>query len=376
MKHEGTDRAGSPAGVQRVGPWGHMFRVGPMIPTTMKAAVLHAADDLRVEEVAVPPMGSDDVLVRVRDCGICASDVHYFVHGRIGEYVVREPMIVGHELAGDVVAIGPDVRGLAIGTRVALEPGVTCGRCRMCKSGRYNLCPDVSFFATPPVQGGMSEYAVIRADFAHALPDHVSYEQGALCEPISVGIHCCVLTGVRPGDSVVILGAGPIGLTAILAARQRGAGLVIVSDVYPNRLEVARRLGAVAVDVRTEDLAAVVRERTAGVGAEALFDTSGIRAVTEAAPELVRKGGAIAVVGLPADDAITYRMLTVVHKELSIHGVFRYANTYPAAVALVASGHYPVEAVVTDRYPIDEALAAFDAALNAKDRAIKVMVTL
>ena len=347
-----------------------------MIPSTMKAAVLHAANDLRVEEVPVPSIGPEDALVRVRACGICASDVHYFVHGRIGQYVVEEPMIVGHELAGDVVAVGPDVRGLAVGTRVALEPGVTCGRCQMCKSGRYNLCPDVSFFATPPVQGAMSEYAVIRADFAHPLPDHVSYEQGALCEPISVGIHCCDLTGVKAGDSVVILGAGPIGLTAILAARQRGAGLVIISDVYPARLEVARRLGAVAVDVRTEDLAAVVRERTAGVGAEALFDTSGIRAVTEAAPELVRKGGAIAVVGLPADDAITYRMLTVVHKELSIHGVFRYANTYPAAVALVASGQYPVEAVVTDHYPIDEALAAFDTALNAKDRAIKVMVTL
>ena len=125
----------------------------------------------------------------------------------------------------------------------------------MCKAGHYNLCPDVVFYATPPVQGAMSEYAIIRADFAHPLPDHVTYEQGALCEPISVGIHCCNLTGVKPGDTVVILGAGPIGLTAIVAARQRGAGTVIISDVYPKRLEVARRLGAIAVDVRTEDIA-------------------------------------------------------------------------------------------------------------------------
>ncbi len=347
-----------------------------MIPSTMQAVVLHAAHDLRVEEVPVPKVGPEDALVRVRACGICASDVHYFVHGRIGRYVVEEPMIVGHELAGDVVAVGSAVRGLSAGTRVALEPGVPCGRCSMCKVGRYNLCPDVTFYATPPVQGAMSEYAVIRADFAHPLPDHVTYEQGALCEPISVGIHCCNLTGVRPGDTVVILGAGPIGLTAIAAARQRGAGQVIVSDVYPARLEVARGLGAVAVDVRTQDLASVVTERTGGVGAEVVLDTAGVRAVTEAAPDLVRKGGAIAVVGLPADDAITFRMLTVAHKELSIHGVFRYANTYPAAVALVASGQYPVESVVTDRYPIADALAAFDVALNAKDRAIKVVVTL
>ena len=347
-----------------------------MIPTTMTAAVLHGARDLRVETVPVPPLGPEDALVRVRACGICASDVHYFVHGRIGRYVVEQPMIVGHEVAGDVVAVGSGVTKLAVGTRVALEPGVTCGRCRMCKAGRYNLCPDVVFYATPPVQGAMSEYAIIRADFAHPLPDHVTYEQGALCEPISVGIHCCDLTGMRPGDTVVILGAGPIGLTAIVAARQRGAGTVIVSDVFPTRLEVARRLGAIAVDVRTDDIVAVVREHTSGAGADALFDTSGVRSVIEAAPDLMRKGGAIAIVGLPADDAVTYRMLTVVDKELSIHGVFRYANTYPAAVALVASGQFPVDQVVTHRFPLSEAAEGFRTALEDKDRAIKVVITL
>jgi L-iditol 2-dehydrogenase len=345
------------------------------IPKTMKAAVLHGAGDLRVEEVPVPELGPEDVLVRVRACGVCTSDVHYFLHGRIGKYIVEEPMIVGHELAGDVVAIGPAVTSLGLGARVALEPGVTCGRCRMCKAGRYNLCPAVSFYATPPVQGAMSEYAVIRSDFAHPLPDAASYEHGALCEPISVGIHCCNLTDVRPGDTVVILGAGPIGLTAIVAARQRGAGQVIVSDVYPTRLEVARKLGALSVDVRDQDLRAVVMEHTGGEGADALFDTSGVRSVIEAAPELMRMGGAIAVVGLPADDSVTYRMLQVVHKELSIHGVFRYANTYPAAVALVASGEYPVDLVITDHFPIDDAVAAFHTAVEAKERAIKVMVT-
>jgi len=346
-----------------------------MIPSTMKAAVLHAAGDLRVEQVPVPIIGPDDALVRVRACGICASDVHYYVHGRIGTYVVEEPMIVGHELAGDVVAVGSDVSRLAVGTRVALEPGVTCGHCRMCKAGRYNLCPEVRFYATPPVQGAMSEYALIRADFAYPLPNQVSYVQGALCEPISVGIHCCNLTNVRPGDTVVILGAGPIGLTAVLAARQRGAGRVIVSDVYPARLEVARRFGAVAVDVRSEDLHQVVMDLTDGEGADALFDTSGVRSVIEAAPDLMRKGGAIAVVGLPADDSVTYHMLKVVDRELSIHGVFRYANTYPAAVALVASELFPVDDVVTDRFPIDDAVAGFRTALDAKDRAIKVMIT-
>lgn len=347
-----------------------------MLPSTMKAAVLHGINDLRVEEVPVPSVGPEDALVRVRACGICASDVHYYVHGRIGRYVVESPMIVGHELAGDVVAVGSAVQHLAAGTRVAVEPGVTCGRCAMCKSGRYNLCPDVVFYATPPVQGAMSEYAVIRADFAHPLPDHVSYEQGALCEPISVGIHCCDLTGVRPGDTVVVLGAGPIGLTAVVAARQRGAGQVIVSDVLPRRLDVARELGAIPVDVRSESVEEVVLERTDGRGADELFDTSGVRSVIEAAPGLMRKGGAIAVVGLPADDSVTYHMLTLVDKELSIHGVFRYANTYPAAVALVSSGRHPMDGVITDRLPLDDALAGFERALSQKDRSIKVMIEI
>jgi L-iditol 2-dehydrogenase len=347
-----------------------------MQPSTMKAAVLHGIDDLRVEEVPVPSLGPEDALVRVQACGICTSDVHYYVHGRIGRYVVESPMIVGHELAGDVVAVGEAVDHLPVGTRVAVEPGVTCGRCPMCKSGRYNLCPDVAFYATPPVDGAMSEYAVIRADFAHPLPDHVSYEHGALCEPISVGIHCCDLTGVHPGDTVVVLGAGPIGLTAVVAARQRGAGQVVVTDIVPKRLEVARALGAIPVDVRSESIEQVVLERTDGRGADQLFDTSGVRSVIEAAPALMRRGGAIAVVGLPADDSVTYHMLMLVDKELSIHGVFRYANTYPAAVALVSSGDYPLDGVITDRLPLDDAPAGFERALNEKDRSIKVMIEI
>jgi L-iditol 2-dehydrogenase len=346
------------------------------LPTTMKAAVLHGVRDLRVEDVPVPAVGPDDALVRVRACGICASDVHYYVHGRIGKYIVETPMIVGHELAGDVVAVGSRVEKLAVGSRVAVEPGVTCGRCAMCKSGRYNLCPEVVFYATPPVDGGMSEYAVIRADFAHRLPDSASYEQGALCEPISVGIHCCDLTSVRPADTVVIMGAGPIGLTAAVAARQRGAGQVIVSDIFPKRLEIARKLGAIPVDVRSESIGRVIEERTDGRGADKLFDTSGVRSVIEGAPDLMRKGGAIAVVGLPADDSVTYHMLEVVDKELSIHGVFRYANTYASAVALVASRQYPVEAIITSRVPLDDAITGFEQALTEKDNTIKVMIEI
>lgn len=342
----------------------------------MRAAVLHAPHDLRVEDVAVPVVGPDDVLVKIHACGICASDVHYLETGAIGRYVVKAPMIVGHEVAGEVVATGDNVSSLQPGARVAVEPGVTCGRCRYCKSGRYNLCPSVVFYATPPVDGAMAEYAVIRADFAHPIPDHVSYELAALIEPLSVGIHASRLAGVQPGATVVIMGAGPIGQLALVAARHAGAERVVISDVYPKRLDVARQLGATeAVDVRNEDLRSVVDQLTDCEGADAVLDTSGSRQVLESAPYLMRRGGAIAVIGLPEDDAVTYRMNTVADKELAIRGVFRYANTFPAGVQVVASGEYPLEKVITHRFALDAAVEAFDVVRRQREHAIKVMVT-
>jgi L-iditol 2-dehydrogenase len=345
------------------------------VPESMKAAVLHAAHDLRVEEVPVPAIGPFDVLVRVRACGLCASDVHYYQTGAIGRYVVRAPMIVGHEAAGEVVAVGEQVTSPQPGARVAIEPGVTCGRCRYCKSGRYNLCPDVVFYATPPVHGAFAEYAAIRADFAHPIPDTVSFEQAALVEPISVGIHAARLTDVQPGTTAVVLGAGPIGLLAAVAALHAGAEHVIISDVYPRRLEAARQLGVTAaVDVRTKDLRAVVSELTDDEGADALLDTSGNRSALESAPNLMRRGGAIAIIGLPENDVVTYHMNTVVDKELAIRGVFRYANTYPAGIGLIAAGLHPVSSVVTHRLPLDATLEGFDAAIHHKDETIKVMI--
>ena len=222
----------------------------------------------------------------------------------------------------------------------------------------------------------MAEYAAIRADFAHPIPDDVSYEQAALVEPISVGIHAARLTDVQPCKTVLVLGAGPIGPLAAVGVRHAGADQVIISDLYSKRLETALRLGVTAaVDVRSEDLAAVVGRLTQGEGADALLDTSGTRSVIESAPNLMRRGGAMAVIGLPEDDAVTYRMNTVVDKELAIRGVFRYANTYPTGVRLVASGQYPVERVITHRLPLHSTSEAFEVAIHQKDQGIKVMIT-
>jgi L-iditol 2-dehydrogenase len=344
-----------------------------MIPETMKAAVLHGIHDLRIENVPVPKMGPDEVLVRIRACGLCTSDVHYYHKGRIGSYIVTGPMIVGHEVAGDVVAIGSAVTNVAVGTRVAVEAGVTCGRCQWCKTGRYNLCPDIVFYATPPYDGAMAEYAVIRSDFAHPLPDHATYEQGALCEPISVSIHCANLTRMGSGDTVVILGAGPIGLTGIVTARGRGARQVIVTDVLPGRLEVARRLGAIPVDVRSHDAREVVMDLTGGRGADILWDSAGVRSALEAAPALMRKGGAMALIA-PIDEPITFNLFEIQNAELAIYGIMRYANTYPAAIALVSSGLFPTDELITDRRPLEDAVSAFEQALEHKDKVVKIII--
>ncbi|MFN8619851.1 MAG: NAD(P)-dependent alcohol dehydrogenase [Chloroflexota bacterium] len=347
----------------------------PTIPTTMKAAVLHGVGDLRLDTVPVPAYGPDQVLVRVRACGLCTSDVHYLQHGRIGEYVVREPMILGHEVAGDVVAVGADVTSVRVGDRVAVEPGVPCGRCPSCKSSQYNLCPDVVFYATPPIDGALSEYCVTRGDFAHRLPDGATYAQGALCEPISVGIHSAHLTGMRAGDTVVILGAGPIGLTGTVAALGMGAGRVIISDVLPNRLEMAGSLGALPVDVTREDLSEVVVRETRGAGADVLWDSAGFRPALEAAPKLMKRGGHIALIA-PIDTAISFSLTDLQSREIAIHGVMRYANTYPAAIALATSGRFPIESIVTRRYPLEDVVAAFEAAAGKKDQVTKVLVEL
>jgi L-iditol 2-dehydrogenase len=204
----------------------------------------------------------------------------------------------------------------------------------------------------------------------------MSYDEAALVEPVSVGIHASRLTDIQPGKTALVLGAGPIGLLAAVAARRAGAERVVITDVFPRRLELARQLGvAAAVDVRTEDVGSVIDSLTDGAGVDAVLDTTGNRAVLEGAPNLVGRGGAIAVIGLPEDDAVTYRMNTVVDKELAVRGVFRYANTYPVGVALVASHQYPVDNVITHRLPLEETQRGFDLLRHHKADAVKVMIT-
>jgi L-iditol 2-dehydrogenase len=333
-----------------------------------RAAVLHAPGDVRVEERAVPEAGAREVLVEIAAVGVCGSDIHYYEHGRIGDFVVEAPMVLGHESAGRIVALGPEASKHAVGDRVALEPGVPCGRCRECRAGRYNLCRDVRFFATPPIDGAFANYVAIHEDFAFALPDSVSDEAGALMEPLSVGVWACQKAGVRAGDRVLVTGAGPIGLLAAQTARAFGATEITVTDVNPHRLELAGRTGATrTIDVSERPL------EDHDLEADALIECSGHPGSLKAGIAALRPAGTAVLVGMGPEAEGVVPLSLIQSRELWLTGTFRYANTYPTAIELVAAGRVDVEAIITGHYALDDA----DAALRAGREdatAVKVMV--
>ena len=332
----------------------------------MRAAVLRDTEEFEIQDRERPTPDGDEVLVAIRDVGICGSDIHYYEHGRIGEYVVEEPLVLGHESAGEVVEVGDDVTGLDVGDRVTLEPGVPCRRCPHCKRGDYHLCESVTFMATPPHDGAFAEYVAWPADFAYRLPESVSMREGALCEPLSVGIHACRRGDVGTGDTVLITGAGPIGLLAMEAARAAGATDVILTDVVESKLDVAERRGAdLTVDVSEADLATAVDEYTDGVGADVVIEASGATPSIQSTLDGVRRGGTVVFVGLGSDDEVPLDVLDVVDNEIDVHGSFRYKNTYPAAIKLLADGVVDVEGIVDFEASLDDVDDAFRRSMRA-----------
>ncbi|HEX6517730.1 MAG TPA: NAD(P)-dependent alcohol dehydrogenase [Nocardioidaceae bacterium] len=333
-----------------------------------RAAVLHGVHDLRLETRPVPEPGPHEVLVRVAAVGVCGSDVHYYEHGRIGEHVVRAPMVLGHEASGTVVATGSNAAKHRVGARVAMEPGVPCGRCRECRHGRYNLCPHVRFFATPPVDGAFADYVTIHEDFAFEVPDSVSLEAAALMEPLSVGIWACRKARVAPGDRVLVSGAGPIGLCAVLAARASGATDVTVTDISAVRLDAALRAGA----TRTLDVSST-SPVDSGTTADVLLECSGATTAVRDGILALDLAGRAVLVGM-GEDEVPLPLARVQGRELEVTGTFRYANTYPTAVAMVAGGSVDLDWMVTGRFTLEESEKALLAS-RSDPSSIKAVVT-
>jgi len=265
------------------------------LPETMRVSVLREAGQLELADWPVPRPGPGEVLVAVRSVGVCGSDVHYFQHGRIGDFVVRAPLVLGHEAAGRIAAVGAGVDAGRVGARVAIEPGAACGACGECKAGRYNLCPDMRFFATPPVDGALAEYVTVRADLAFDLPDAVSDDDAALLEPLSVGIWATGKAQLTAGSSVLIAGAGPIGLVTAQVARARGATTIAVTDIAAHRLAAALRNGAtLALDAGDGP--------AAGLEFDAFVDCSGAPSAISAGIAALRPAGRAVLVGMGPDE--------------------------------------------------------------------------
>jgi L-iditol 2-dehydrogenase len=333
----------------------------------MRAAVLHGPGEVVIEERPVPRPGPAEVVVRVRSVGVCGSDTHYYDHGRIGSFVVEAPLVLGHEAAGEVTELGPGVTRLTVGQRVSVEPGVPDLTCEQCLAGRYNLCPDMRFFATPPIDGAFAEYVVVHEAFAHPVPEIISDDAAALLEPLSVGIWACTKARVSAGDRVLITGAGPIGLVSVQAALAFGATEVIVSDVNPARLALAKDLGATeVVDARETTLSGL--PRPPGV----LLECSGhAPAISDAIRALDRAGRAV-LVGMGGDE-VPLPVSVVQERELQLTGTFRYAGTWPTAIALVASGRIDLDRLVTGTYRLDQAEDALTAG-RRDQRTVKVVI--
>jgi L-iditol 2-dehydrogenase len=336
------------------------------IATTQRAAVLHGLSDVRIEERPVPEPGPREVLVRVGSVGVCGSDVHYFRHGRIGSFVVRDPLVLGHEASGVIVATGEGASKHRVGERVCIEPGVPCGTCTECRSGRYNLCLEVRFLATPPIDGAFSEYLVMPEDFVYEVPDSIGAHEGARIEPLSVGVWACRKADVGPGARVLVTGAGPIGALAMQAAKACGASEVTVSDVDPHRLEIARQLGADAVlDAKTA--------RPEPLGFEVLLECSGAPEAVRSGIDALRPAGRAVLVGMGADE-LSIPLSAIQTRELWLTGTFRYANTYPAAIALASSGRVQLAPVIGTRYPLDAVADALSR--PAGDGGLKAIVSV
>lgn len=340
----------------------HVGEGAPEIPATMRASVLVEPGRIVSQERRTPSPGTGEVLVRVAAVGVCGSDVHYYQHGRIGPYEVREPLVLGHEASGVVAATGAGVDPHLRGTRVSLEPQAPRPYSAQTLAGRYNLDPEVRFFATPPVDGAFCEYVTLPAPFAHALPPEVSLEDGALLEPLSVAVAAMEKGQVGMGSDVLVAGAGPIGIMIVQAALAYGARHVVVSEPDPYRRQQALHFGA--------SLALQPGTALPDQG-DVFFDAAGVESAVYDGLHFLRPGGRAVLVGMGADE-MRLPVGVLQNHELVLTSVFRYANTWPTAIELVRSGRVELDGMVTARFPLDRAEEALR--VSTAPEQLKVLV--
>lgn len=343
----------------------------------MKVAVMEGIGKMGYTRRPIPKPTAKEVLVKLEYVGICGSDMHYYETGAIGDYVVQPPFVLGHEPGGVVVEVGAEVKHLKVGDRVALEPGKTCGHCEFCKTGRYNLCPEVVFFATPPVDGVFQEYVAHEADLCFKLPESVSTLEGALIEPLAVGFHAANQGGAHAGQTAVVMGAGCIGLVSMMALKAEGVSKVYVVDIMPKRLEKALELGADGViNGKEQDAVEAVLALTDGAGCDLVIETAGTELTTRQCIRMAKKGANIVLVGYSKTGEMTLPMSLALDKELTFKTVFRYRHIYPMAIEAVAAGKVNLKGIVTDLFDFDDIQNAMDKSIADKASIVKAVVKI
>lgn len=332
---------------------------------TQQVNVLTTDLSMQLEQRPVPEPGPNEVQIAVKSVGICGSDIHYYEHGRIGSFIVEQPLVLGHEASGVITKVGSNVSTLKPGMRVAMEPGVPCKTCVQCRAGNYNLCPDVIFFATPPVDGTFAQYITLDQDFAHPVPDHVSFDAAALMEPLSVGIWANRKANTKPGSRVLITGAGPIGIINAMVAKASGAAHIAITDTNDDRLVKAEELGFSTINPTKGDIDDAPFDILIECSGAPAAITQGIRALGPA--------GTAILVGMAPSSTIEVPIDAIQSKEIWLTGTFRYANTYPTAVELVASGAIDLDQLVSKVFTLEEAEQALTYS-KTDSAAMKVVV--
>ncbi|MGD8489398.1 MAG: alcohol dehydrogenase catalytic domain-containing protein [Anaerolineae bacterium] len=345
--------------------------------TTMRASLLHGVRDLRLAELPRPAPGPGEVLLQVATVGVCGSDVHYYQHGRIGSQAVTEPIIMGHEFSAWIAQLGAGVTGLVPGQLVSVDPGISCGACEPCRQGHPNLCPHVRFCGTPPIHGVFAEYTVMPAENCFPLPGELGPVEGAMLEPLGIALHSVDLGHVTAGQTVAVLGAGPIGLLIAAAARAAGASEVYMSEPLGYRRQFAVDYVAdAALDPESEDIVATILRLTSGRGVDVAFEAAGAGDTTQQAAAVTRIGGTTVIAGISPDGLMTLQADTVRHKGLTIKLVRRMKHTYPRAIRLVRTGQVDVRSLATHRLPLERIAEAFEMVDGYRDGVLRAMLEI
>lgn len=343
----------------------------------MRALVLEEKLKLSLRDIDLPlEVGPRDVRIAIHTVGVCGSDVHYYTHGAIGPFIVKEPMVLGHEASGTVLEIGSEVKNLKVGDRVCMEPGIPDLTSKASKLGIYNVDPSVTFWATPPVHGCLTPEVVFPAAFTYKLPDNVSFAEGAMVEPFAIGMQAATKAKIVPGDTALVIGAGPIGIMVALAALAGGCSRVYISDLVNEKLAIAGQYdGVIPVNIRETELKAKIAEETENWGVDIVFEASGSPRAYDGIFNYVRPGGTIVFVGLPVEP-IALDIVSASAKEVKMETVFRYANVFDRALALIASGKVNLVPLITGTYDFEQSIAAFERAASANPNDVKLQITL